>query len=96
MHVPGWHDATAQLQAEGRLQMVGIIQEQHPDRARLFMQWKNMDWPLMVDSLGLLGVTVVPITVAIDEHGIIRKIGLRLNEAASFARSFVRSRDRSW
>ena len=87
--MPGWHDATAELQAEGRLQMVGIIQEQHPDRARLFMQWKQMDWPLMVDSLGLLGVTVVPITVAIDEYGIIRKSGLRMSEAAEFARSFV-------
>ena len=26
--------------------MVGIIQEQHPDRARLFMQWKEMGWPI--------------------------------------------------
>ncbi|MFQ5502327.1 MAG: hypothetical protein ACE5EQ_08515 [Phycisphaerae bacterium] len=52
--------------------MVGIIQEQHPDRCRLFMQWKNMDWPIVVDSLDLLGVSVVPITLAIDEHGIIR------------------------
>ncbi len=33
-----------------------------------------MDWPVMVDSLNLLGVTAVPITVAIDEHGIIRQI----------------------
>ncbi len=69
--------------------MVGIIQEQHPDRARLFMQWKKMNWPLMVDSLGLLGVAVVPITVAIDEHGIVRGVGLRRSEAASFARTFV-------
>jgi hypothetical protein len=43
--------------------MVGIIQEQHPDRAGLFMQWKQMDWPILVDSLNLLGVAVVPVHV---------------------------------
>lgn len=70
--MPGWHAATQDLQKAGKLQTVGIIQEQHPDRARLFMQWKQMDWPIMVDSLDLLGVKVVPITLLIDEMGIIR------------------------
>ena len=79
MHVPGWHKKTAELQRQGKLQMVGIIQEQHPDRCRLFMQWKKMDWPIMVDSLDLLQVSVVPITLAIDEHGIIRHILRRPN-----------------
>jgi tetratricopeptide (TPR) repeat protein len=54
--------------------MVGIIEEQHPDRARLFMQWKQMNWPILVDSLDLLNVSAVPITVAIDEFGIVRAI----------------------
>jgi hypothetical protein len=72
VHVPGWHEATKDLQAEGRIRMVGIVQEQHPDRARLFMQWKEMDWPVMVDAQNELGVAVVPITLFIDEHGIIR------------------------
>ena len=52
--------------------MVGIVQEQHPLRARLFMQWKRMDWPILIDPLNLLDVGVVPITLLIDEHGIIR------------------------
>jgi len=34
--------------------MVGILEEQNPDRARLFMQWKQMGWPLLVDSYNLL------------------------------------------
>ncbi|RMG56252.1 MAG: hypothetical protein D6723_00685, partial [Acidobacteria bacterium] len=72
--MPGWHQATKQFQEQHKLQMVGIIEEQHPDRARLFMQWKQMSWPVMVDSLNLLEVPYVPITLAIDEHGIIRKI----------------------
>ena len=74
MHVPGWHEATKGWQEAGDLQMVGIIQEQHPDRARLFMQWKEMGWPILVDSLDLLETTVVPMTLLIDEHGVIRKI----------------------
>lgn len=53
--------------------MVGIIQEQHPERARLFMQWKKMGWPVMVDSLNLLDVSVVPITLLIDGQGIVRQ-----------------------
>ena len=70
--MPGWHEATKELQADGRVTMVGIIQEQHPQRARLFMQWKQMGWPIMVDARNELGVAVVPKTILIDEHGIIR------------------------
>jgi len=80
--VPGWHAATETLRTEGRLQMAGIVQEQHPDRARLFMQWKQMDWPILVDSLNLLGVAAVPLTFAIDEHGIVRLAGLRPDAVA--------------
>jgi hypothetical protein len=54
--------------------MAGIIQEQHPHRARLFMQWKQMDWPILIDRLNLLEVTAVPITALIDENGIIRAL----------------------
>jgi len=70
--VPGWHEATRELQQQGKLQMLGIIQEQHPYRARLFMQWKQMDWPILVDSYNLLGTSLVPITLLIDEYGIVR------------------------
>ncbi|MFQ5792950.1 MAG: hypothetical protein ACE5JI_20975, partial [Acidobacteriota bacterium] len=56
------------------MQMVGIVQEQDPDRARLFMQWHRMKWPILVEPLNLLDVPYVPITLAIDEAGIIRKI----------------------
>ncbi len=72
--MPGWHEKTAELQAQGRLQLAGIVQEQHPERARLFMQWKQMSWPVMVDSLNLLGVEVVPITLLIDEAGVVQAV----------------------
>jgi hypothetical protein len=69
--------------------MAGIIQEQHPDRCRLFMQWKRMNWPVLVDSLNLLDVEAVPITVAIDEYGVIRRVNVPLKEAGAFAREFA-------
>jgi hypothetical protein len=72
--VPGWHAATKELEDDGKLRVAGIVEEQHRDRALLFMQWKGMDWPLMVDQLNLLGVWLVPITVLIDEYGIVRSI----------------------
>lgn len=60
--------------------MVGIVEEQHPERARLFMQWKEMSWPVLADPLDLLDVSYVPITLAIDEHGIIRAIQPKADE----------------
>lgn len=89
MHVPGWHEATTQLQEQGKVQMVGIIQEQHPDRARLFMQWKRMGWPILVDSYNLLDVSVVPITVTIDEHGIVRGTRLPVRAVERIEQDFV-------
>jgi tetratricopeptide (TPR) repeat protein len=71
------------------VQVVGIIQEQHPDRARLFMQWKRMDWPILVDSLNLLGTSLVPVTLFIDERGIIREVSPPLAEAQERIRDFL-------
>jgi hypothetical protein len=67
--------------------MVGIIQEQHPERARLFMQWKQMDWPVLVDSLNLLELSAVPITLFIDEKGIIRAVAPKPDDVAGFLRT---------
>ncbi len=89
--MPGWHAAVKDLYEADELQIVGIIQEQHAERCRLFMQWKQMDWPILVDSLNLLEVSVVPITVAIDEHGIVRETGLRVGEAEKFRTGFMQS-----
>lgn len=48
------------------------------------MQWQKMDWPIMVDSLNLLGVSAVPITLFIDEEGIIRAINPEKQELSEF------------
>jgi hypothetical protein len=83
--VPVWHEQTQALRDEGKLQLVGLIQEQHPDRCRLFMQWHEMGWPIMVDSLDELGVARVPIVVLIDEHGIVRSVRPDMDAVNEFA-----------
>lgn len=82
--MPVWHEQTKDLLEEGAIQTVGLIQEQHPDRCRLFMQWKQMDWPVLVDPINKLGIGVVPLTLLIDEHGVVRKIGARPNDLEWF------------
>ena len=86
--MPGWHEATKALQKAGKVQLVGIIQEQHPDRCRLFMQWKQMGWPILVDSFNLTGSKVVPNVWAIDEHGVARK-KLRRPDLDQLQREFL-------
>jgi hypothetical protein len=70
--VPGWHTKSKKLVEAGRLKVAGIVQEQHPDRARLYMQWQKMSWPVLADSFNELGIKVVPVTLLIDESGVIR------------------------
>ena len=70
--MPVWHSRTNEMVKAGELQSLGIVQEQHPDRAALYMQWQQMDWPVLADPFNLLGVKVVPITLLLDSSGIIR------------------------
>lgn len=70
--MPGWHKRTKKFVDEGELAVAGIVQEQHPDRAALYMQWQKMNWPVLADPFNDLGISVVPITLLIDQYGIIR------------------------
>ena len=66
--------------------VLGVTQEQHADRCRLFAQWKGFDWPILHDPINLLEALAVPIVVAIDEHGIVRAVRPRLE---TFATEFL-------
>jgi len=70
--VPVWHEKTKAWVEQGKLVVLGIIQEQHPQRCRLFAQWKQIDWPILIDPINVVGCSGVPIAVAIDEHGVVR------------------------
>ena len=54
--------------------MLGIAQEQHADRCRLFAQWRQLDWPILHDPINVMQVRGVPIEVGIDEQGIVRSL----------------------
>ncbi len=57
---------------DGKLVVLGVVQEQHAERARLYKQWRDLQWPIVQDAFNLLQIKAVPLAVAIDEHGIVR------------------------
>jgi len=61
----------------GALVAIGVAQEQHLDRLRLYRQWRRLDWPLFIDKLNLLDHKGVPIPMGIDEGGIVTHPRLR-------------------
>jgi hypothetical protein len=72
--VPAWNNKTREWVREGKLVVLGIAQEQHPNRNRLFTQWHKIDWPVLHDPVNVMQVRGVPIEVAIDENGIVRSL----------------------
>ena len=75
--LPGWQKLVAPHVKAGRLVAIGVVQEQHADRARLYQQWRQLGWPIFVDSLNLLGHKVVPIPVGIGPNGTVLAPRLR-------------------
>ena len=75
--LPVWQKTVKPFVDSGELVVVGVVQEQHPERARLYAQWREFGWPIFVDSLNLLALEVVPVPVAIDESGVVRHESIR-------------------
>jgi len=67
--MPGWQAQFEPLRKAGKIRIVGIVQEQHAERARLYAQWRKIEWPILVDSLNLYGNSAVPIVMMVDEAG---------------------------
>ena len=74
--MPVWHEKTAPFRRSGELLVMGITQEQHPDRCRLYAQWQGIDWPILWDPFNLTGSSAVPIAMAVDESGVVRNLRL--------------------
>ncbi len=70
--MPVWYKKVKKWVDSGDLVMLGITQEQHPDRCRLFAQWQEFDWPILHDPINSIGIQVVPVVIAIDEWGVVR------------------------
>ncbi|MCA9129888.1 MAG: tetratricopeptide repeat protein [Planctomycetales bacterium] len=79
-----WHEKTQQARESGQLTVLGVIQEQHSERCRLFSQWQQFDWPILHDPINVLPVRAVPIFIALDEAGVVVDADLHLEELDSF------------
>lgn len=64
--------------------ILGVIQEQHPERCQLFAQWQQFDWTILHDPINQLRNRAVPIVVAIDEAGRVVDTGLAASEYKNF------------
>ena len=72
--MPAWDTKTKEWVRQGKLVVLGITQEQHAERCRLWAQWCQLGWPILHDPINVIQVTGVPVEVAIDEHGIVRSL----------------------
>ncbi len=77
-----WQQVIQPFVDAGKLTVVGVVQEQHPGRARLYAQWREIGWPILVDSLNVLDLSLVPVPVALDASGIVRHVNIRPNRFA--------------
>lgn len=91
--LPVWQKAVRSSIQSGDLVAVGVVQEQHPDRTRLYRQWRQLEWPILVDSMNVLDhIRVVPVPLAIDEDGVLVDSSFELSELEKFVQSAAPSR----
>jgi tetratricopeptide (TPR) repeat protein len=67
--------------------MLGVIQEQHAERCRLFAQWQGFEWPILHDPINQLGLTAVPIVVELDEEGVVKSVRPSVDSVLASLRS---------
>ena len=82
--MPVWHDLTKKARESDELVVLGVIQEQHAERCRLFAQWKEFEWPILHDPINSLAARAVPMFVAIDESGVVADANLTFDEFPAF------------
>ena len=75
-----WNEKTKQLVADGKLVVIGVVQEQHAERAQLYKQWKQYEFPIAQDAVTGLGLAVVPVAILIDEYGYVQDARPRVNK----------------
>lgn len=84
--VPRWYEALAPLVKSEKLVIVGVAHDVYAERARLFVQWKGIDGPILHDPVNHVRLSRLPRFVAIDENGYVRDTAPELK---SFSSRFV-------
>ncbi|MEE9392856.1 MAG: hypothetical protein V3W41_10165 [Planctomycetota bacterium] len=79
-----WNEAARPFLKSSQLVVLGVVQEQHAERARLYAQWRQYSWPLAQDAVTSLNLASVPIAILIDEHGVVRSRKPRPSGLAEF------------
>lgn len=79
-----WHELTKEARSSQKLVVLGVIQEQHADRCRLFAQWQGFDWPILHDPINVMKTRAVPYFIAIDEAGVVVDADLKADEFDAF------------
>ena len=79
-----WYKAAKPYLESGEFAILGVVQEQHAERAQLYKQWKQYDFPIAQDATTELNLNAVPIPVLIDQYGVVRKVGAKPNDLISF------------
>ena len=74
-----WNEAAQSLVEAEELVVIGVVQEQHAERARLYKQWKRFQFPIAQDAFTEIGLAVVPVPVLIDEYGMVMATRIRPN-----------------
>lgn len=69
-----WNEQTRDLIKNHRLAVLAVSHDASPAQARLFFQWKKIDWPLAHDVINHCGVETLPLALYINEKGIIKQI----------------------
>lgn len=83
-----WQKAVKPYVDAGEMVAIGVVQEQHPDRTRLYRQWRELDWPIFVDSMNTLEhIMVVPVPVAINQAGIVAHQQFKPDQLKTFVRT---------
>lgn len=81
--MPVWYETLKPFVNENKVVILGVVQEQHASRTRLYRQWGKYDFPIVQDPMTKLGMRAVPLIIAIDEQGIVRGTKLRPNQVDS-------------
>lgn len=89
-----WCEAVDAYRKSDKLVVLGMMEEQHRDRAELFLQWKRPPVRVLFDPLNLGFASRLPMVVAIDEIGTIRAVNPRLSKFESFEKKFLRRKPR--
>ena len=77
-----WHKSAKPFLESGKLVILGVAQEQHSQRTRLYKQWKQYDFPIVHDATTQLNLAVVPVPLLIDEYGVVRSTRPRPGQLA--------------